>query len=356
MDKKLYLVMGAIVVILGLLALPNLTDNPLLGAADDTTLEGRYVGYSWSGEADGVELEEASSYIETVIELDSEGIITDARMRFFVQKDGFWIPRQSGNSYVEVDFDVDPTRAVPGEDYSPGDSMFTVYNADMMAFYAAVVNEAGETAVALVCPSTRYQFEIKLPDDFDYDTPFGELTIESGKLVPTILTSGSGILRPENWDELEDSNFLNISNYNYVVTQRGAFEGLNEESSTREFMEAMGVEFSGGQPQPMEVEYGYFGMGGWDGNYRSIEEYLVGQDAREVTSLVDWSIERYAGGVNEENQFGVDVESGATRTVQDGVDTISGATVRMSRESASYQRALVEAGILREQEVIVGRF
>jgi len=356
MDKKLYLVMGALVVILGLLALPNLTDNPLLGAVDETTLEGRYVGYSWSGENDGVELEEASSYIETIIELDNEGIITDARMRFFVQKDGFWIPRQSGNSFVEVDFDADPTRAVPGEDYSPGDSMFTIYNADMMSFYAAAVNDQGETAAALVCPTTRYQFEIKLPDDFDYDTPFGELTIESGKLVPSTLTSGSGILRPESWDELEDRNFLNIETYSYVVTQRGTFGGLNEESSTREFMEAMGVEFSDGRPRSMEVEYGYFGMGGWAGNYRSIEDYLAGQNARDLTSLVDWSIERYAGGINEENQFGIDVESGATRTVQDGVDTISGATVRMSRESTSYQRALVEAGIIREQDVIIGRF
>ncbi len=356
MDKKIYLVMGAMVVILGLLALPNLTSNPLLGAAGGTTLEGRYVGYSWRGEVDGVELEEASAYIETIIELDNEGTITDAKILYFVQKDGFWIPRQSGNSYVEVDFDLAPTRAVPGDDYNPGDSMFTVYNADMMSFYAVAVNEIGATALALVCPSTRYQYEIKLTDDFDYNTPFGELTLASGKLVPTTLTSGSGILRPDSWDELEDKNFLDITNYNYVVTQRGIFGELNEESSTREFMEAMGVEFSGDRPQTMEAEYGYFGIGGWDGNYRGITEYLVGRNAREVTSLVDWSIESYAGGINEQNQFGVDVESGATRTVQDGVDTISGATVRMSRESASYQRALVEAGILREQEVIIGRF
>jgi len=34
----------------------------------------------------------------------------------------------------------------------------------------------------------------------------------------------------------------------------------------------------------------------------------------------------------------------------------SGATVRISRESTSYQRALVEAGILDESDVVIGRF
>jgi hypothetical protein len=49
--------------------------------------------------------------------------------------------------------------------------------------------------------------------------------------------------------------------------------------------------------------------------------------------------------VNENNEFGVDVQTGATRTIQNSTDGISGATVRMSRESTSYQRALVDAGI-----------
>ncbi len=44
-----------------------------------------------------------------------------------------------------------------------------------------------------------------------------------------------------------------------------------------------------------------------------------------------------------ENFFGIDSASSATKTVQDSMDGISGATVRMSRESTSYQRALVEA-------------
>jgi len=52
----------------------------------------------------------------------------------------------------------------------------------------------------------------------------------------------------------------------------------------------------------------------------------------------------------------VDTVTGATKTVQDSVDTISGATVRMSRESGAYQRALVDAGILEEKDVIKGRY
>lgn len=354
MDKKLFMFMSALVVIFALLAIPCVAGGP--AGVGSGSPSGRYVGYSWSGEVDGVQLNDASGYIQTIIELDDEWIITDARMLYFVERDGFTIPRQSGNSYVAIDYRVDPTPATPGDDYSPGRSMFTVHNADMMSFYAAGVAADGTAAALLVCPSTRYQYEIKLPPGFDYNTPFGELTVDSGRLVPTVRTSGSGILRPQDWDELSGKNFLDLERYNYVVTIRGTFEGLDASSPTADFLQAMGVEFVGGRPQPQEALYGYFGIGGWAGNYRAIEEYLVGRDAREVTSLVDWSVEEYAAGINENNQFGVDTESGATRTVQNGVDTISGATVRMSRESTSYQRALVQAGILRVSEVIVGRF
>ncbi len=48
--------------------------------------------------------------------------------------------------------------------------------------------------------------------------------------------------------------------------------------------------------------------------------------------------------------------AGATKTAQDSLDGIAGATVRMSRESTSFQRALVAAGILTEEDVIKGRF
>lgn len=113
-------------------------------------------------------------------------------------------------------------------------------------------------------------------------------------------------------------------------------------SSVQSFLEALGVKFEGGNPQPMSVEYGYYGKGGWSGNYRAVEKSLIGQDATKLTSLIDWSKSRYARAINDKNQFGIDVKSGAT--------------VRMSREATSYQRALVAAGILSEEDVIIGRF
>jgi hypothetical protein len=317
---------------------------------------GRYVGYSWQDEASGTVFEDADQYIETILELDQNGIITDAKMRFFVKKDGFWIPRQSGNAFVNVNFSADPTPAVPGENYKAGDSMFTVYTADMMSFYAAAVNSSGVTAVALVDPVTRYQFEMKLPQNFDYTTPVGDLTIGSGKLVPTIRTSGSGLLKPSDWESMADKNIFNIDVWSHVVNNAGVLEGISATSSVQAFLEALGVEFSEGRPQPMAVKYGYFGLGGWAGNYSAIEAYLIGQDAAKMTSLVDWSVPRYAGAINDQNQFGIDVGSGATKTVQNSIDTISGATVRMSRESTSYQRALVQAGIIDDSDVIIGRF
>lgn len=132
---------------------------------------------------------------------------------------------------------------------------------------------------------------------------------------------------------------------------------MDGNSTVQEFLEAMGVEFSGVTPQPQAVAYGYFGIGGWAGNYTAIANYLIGQNARDVTSLVDWTAERYQRSINDQNQFGVDVETGATRTAQlSTVDGIAGATVRMSRESTSYQRALVDAGVISEDDVIIGRF
>lgn len=354
--KRKYVVVVGLVGLLILMLLAACTPSTDTSGTDEVSLEGRYVGYSWQGEVDGVELADATQYIETILELNEDGIITDAKMRFFVQKDGFWIMRQSGNAFVSVDHSVSPIQATPGENYAPGESMFTIYTADMMSFYAVAVSSENVIAAALVCPVTRYQYEIRLTPDTDFAMPMSEVTIGSGMLVPTVRTSGSGLLRPDDWDPLAEKNILNIDRWSHVINDQGMFEGIDEASSLMNFLEAMGVEFAGGIPQPLDVKYGYFGLGGWEGNYQAIEEFLIGKNATELTSLIDWSLPYYAGAINDENQFGIDVASGATRTVQNSIDGISGATVRMSREGTSYQRALVDAGIITEDDVIIGRF
>lgn len=320
------------------------------------SLAGHYVGYSWRGEADGGSFEESDQYVETILELDDDGIITDATMRFFVLMDGYWTTRQSGNAYLKADFSVEPVAAVPGDDYKRGTSMFTVYTADMMSFYAVAADDNGTVIVGMVDPVTRYLYESKFEADFDFSMPVGDVTIGSGLLIPTVRTSSGGLMKPASWDELADKNFFNIDIWSHVVNDMGILAEIDESSSIQEFLEAMGVEFADGVPQSKDASYGYFGLGGWAGNYDAIAQNLIGQDATQMTSLVDWSVSRYAGAVNDDNIFGVDVESGATRTVQNSIDGISGATVRISRESTSFQRALVDAGILSEDEVIIGRF
>lgn len=356
MSRRNLIAVGCVVMLMTLLLLVGCTPATDTSGSGEKSLEGSFVGYSWQGEVDGVELADATQYIETILELDENGVITDAKMRFFVQKDGFWIPRQSGNAFVSVDYAVMPTQATPGENYAPGSTMFTIYTADMMSFYAVGVSPDNIAAAAIVCPVTRYQYEIRLPAGTDYNLPLGEVTIGSGLFVPTIRTSGSGLLRPADWESLADKNILNIDRWSHVINDQGIFEGIDETSSLMAFLEAMGVEFVNGTPQPLAVQYGYFGLGGWVGNYQAIEEFLIGKNATELTSLIDWSLPYYAGAINDQNQFGIDVESGATRTVQNSIDGISGATVRMSREGTSYQRALVDAGIITEEEVIIGRF
>ncbi|MDZ7795318.1 MAG: hypothetical protein U5P10_16990 [Spirochaetia bacterium] len=330
------------------------------GSDGDKTTElnaGRYVGYSWAGEAKGTSFDDAGKYIETILELDEDGIITDATMWFWVKKDGYWVTRQSGNAYVEVDFSVTPTTAVPGSNYEAGRTMFRIYTADMMSFYATAVAADGTVAVAIVDPITRYQMEMKFSPDFDYQTQMKELTVDNGLMVPTIRTSGSGFMKPESFDEISGRSILHIHDeYSHVVNDQGKLAHINDNSTVRDFVGALGVSFDGNRPQEQDPSYGYFGLGGWKGNYDSISKNLVGKNATKVTSLVNWNVDKFAKGVNDQRQFGMDVVSGATKTAQWSVDGISGATVRMSRESTSYQRALVQAGILSEEEVVIGRF
>lgn len=363
MLKKRNLLIIMIVVVLALSGCSQ-EDTKEKDDATETNSEkdysGNYVGYSWKGEAEGTTLEEAEQKIETKLTIDSKGVITDASMLFLKKdKEGNWYTRQDTKAEVEVDFSKTPTKATletDNQEYSSGESMFDIKTADMMAFYASAVDKDGTSALAIVDPYTRYQFEFKMDKDFDYSTKMKDMTIENGMAVPTTSTSTSGYIKPKSWDEYTNFNILSFYKDTYVLTGRGIFEGLTEESSIKEYLERTGVKFEGDMPSEMEVTYGFTGIGGWEGNYKAISEYLIDKDATEVTSLIDWSIPRYSKGINEDKFFGLDVVSGATKTVQNSADTISGATVRMSRESTSYQRALVDAGIIKEEDVIKGRF
>ncbi len=317
---------------------------------------GRHVGYAWQGEARDASFEDASAFVECLLELDDDATIVGARFLYFEKRDGYWTTRQSGNAYVAVDYAVQPTVATLGSAYQSGRSMFTVYTASPMSFWAAGVNVDGVVAVRLAEPLTRYWFEMRLDGDFDFDRPMRDLTVGSGLVVPTARSSTGAWLQPGSWDELADQHLFAFHDYSHVLSDVGVYAGIDGESTVREFLSRMGVAFTEGHPVEMAVRYGYFGLGGWVGNYAALAEYVKGRNARELTSLVDWSAQRYAGSIDARNRFGVDVVTGATRTAQNSVDGISGATVRVSRESTAFQRALVQAGILTASEVVIGRF
>lgn len=318
--------------------------------------QGTYIGYSWKGEAQGTTFEEATEYVKTELTLSKDGTIEDVEMDFMIKKGDIWISRLDTTATVTVDFNVTPIAATPGTNYVKGTSMFNITTNDMMSFYAVAVDIDGTVALLMVDPITRYQFEFKLPSSFDFSQPISSLSVGSGLMVPTVRVAGGGLLRPESWDTLSEKHFLNISGFSHVVKDNGVLEGISASSTVQVMLEELGVTFISGVPQTKIVSYGFFGMGGWSGNYEAIETYLIGKNALEVLSLVDWTNERYAPAINDQNQFGIDVPSGATRTAQDSYDTIAGATVRMSRESESYQKALVEAGIITLDQVIIGRF
>lgn len=325
---------------------------------EEETLEGTYVGYSWKGESSGVLLEDAKQKIETILTLDEDGVILDASILFWKLTDGSWYSRQDGTARISIDFDVDPVAATPGSEYVKGTSMFDVDTHDMMSLYSVAVAADGIVGLLIVEPVTRYQFEIKLPAGYDYTTLISDVTVDGtlGGFIPTIRTSSSGLIKPDAWSELDGKNLLSISVFDHVMTDTGVFDGLSASSTIQDLLESMGVEFTGMVPNEMELTYGRHSMGGWQGNYEAIENYLIGMNVNDVNSLIDWSVEKWAGAINDDNFFGIDLDAGATKTAQDSADLIAGATVRMSRESTSFQRVLVAIGVLTEEEVIKGRF
>ena len=325
---------------------------------EEESLAGTFVGYSWKGESTGVELADASQKIETILTLDEDGVITDASILFWKLSDGSWYTRQDGTARISVDLNVDPMPATPGTDYAKGTSMFDVDTHDMMSLYAVAVGADGTVGLLIVEPITRYQFELKLAPDYDYSTLISDVTVDgtTDGFIPTVRTSSSGLIKPNAWTELADKDLFSISYFDHVMSDAGVFEGIDGTSTVKDLLMAAGVTFTMDSPDEISVMYGRHSLGGWQGNYDAIAAYLIGKNVSEVTSLVDWSIERWAGGVNDENFFGIDLEAGATKTAQDSLDGIAGATVRMSRESTSFQRALVAAGILTEEDVIKGRF
>lgn len=328
----------------------------LFACSEDTGYAGEYIGYSWAGEATGVTFEDATQYIETKMTLDKDGVITDLELDFKVKRGDTWVSRLDQTSTVAIDYTVIPTTATVGESVVNGDSMFTIQTIDFMSFYAYGVNSEGVVAIAIVDPVTRFMFETRLDADFDYSQKLNTLNVGNDLNVPTTRTSSFGLVKPTSWDAYASKNVFNIHSFSHVLIEAGVFEGINQNSTVQQLLEALEITFVEGVPQEKTASYGFYGLGGWKGNYEAIAETLIGQNATQMVSIIDWSFERYALGVNENNQFGIDVQAGGTRTAQDSYDTIAGATVRMSRESTSFQRALVTAGIITEEQVIIGRF
>lgn len=316
---------------------------------------GTYTGYAWRGENKGVAFKDATGYIVCKLTLDDDGIIKNARFNVLTMHGDRWVERSNPESMVTINYDVTPTAVSFGEKITNGASMFSILTTDKMSFYAAGVSEKGVGALVILDAVLRYQFEYKFPAGFDYSTKFGTLTIGDGA-IPTTATE-NGLIKVKDWNDFKGKTILNVNKYNHVIVKYGVFKGLSDNATVREFMERAGVKFdSNGNPLPTAPVWGFHSNGGWYGNYVAIANYLIGKNAKEVTSLVDWTVERWKKGINANNFFGVDTISGATKTVQNSVDTISGATVRMSRESEAYQRALVDAGILQEKDVIKGRY
>ncbi len=323
---------------------------------------GVYTGYSWRGEHSGTAFEETTQRIKTTLTLDTDGTIKDLVMDFEKKSGDEWIHRDNPSATLSTNFDITPTVATLGDDKVNGTSMFDIETNDMMSLYVVSVDEDGTVAYGFVDPMTRYLYEAKFTADFDFNTKMGDAVV--GEIfIPTTLTSSSGHIKPKAWDEINGKSLFDLDKYSYVSTKRGVYENISNESSVKDLLEKSGVTFSDGKPQPLNTKHGFHSAGGWTGNYETITNYLIGKNATEVTALENFDGFSYDGNsyrdsINEDNFFGynTDAVSTATRSIQQSWDSTTGATVRISRENTSYQRALVEAGILEEKDVIKGRF
>ncbi len=343
--------------------IPSDEVNTEVVATNDTVdYSGVHVGYSWRGENSGTSFEDSNQRIKTTLTLDENGVILDAEIDFLKKSGDEWIKRDDSSADVTVDFNVEPTVATLGDEKTDGASMFDIKTNDKMSLYVIAVDEDGTVAYGFVDPITRYFYEAKFEAGYNFDTKIGDASI-GDTFIPTVLTSTSGYVKPKDWAEVNGQSLFDIDKYSYVTTKRGVYEGLTNESTVRELLEKSGAVFVDGQPQQLEATHGFHSAGGWTGNYEAIAEYLIGKNATEITTLASFDDVSYAGNsyrdsINEDNFFGynTDTVTTATRTLQDSWDAVSGATVRISREITSYQRALVEAGILSEEDVIKGRF
>ena len=357
--------LSLLLILLIIAALMSCKDNEAaketaVPAAVEKSIAGSYIGYSWKGESKGTALEDATQKIQTILTLDENGVITDASMLFWKLSGGSWYTRQDSTARISADLSINPVAATPGSDYKKGKSMFTIDTHDTMSLYAVKVETDATTALLIVEPTTRYMYEIKFPSGYDFTTTIEKISVDgtAGGFIPTVRASSSGLIKPASWTELEGMNLLSISPFDHVMVDYGVFKGLGKTTSMKSFLETAGVEFADGKPQESKLLYGRHSSGGWQGNYESIQNFLIGKNAAEMTSLVNWSNERWAKAINADNFFGVDYDanSGATKTAQSSFDTIAGATVRMSRESTSFQRALAAAGVIAADDVIKGRF
>lgn len=334
-----------------------------ISACQGTDYSGVYTGYSWKGESKGVTLEDATQKIVTKITLDKDGIITDVEIDFLKLVNDEWIKRNDPTTIVSFDTTVTPTQAIIGADkIENGQSMFKIKTNDKMSLYVVGVDDDGTVAYGIVDPITRYLMEAKFADDFDFNKKFSELKINE-HFIPTVLASTSGLMKPKSFEELNGLSVLDVSVFSHVINLRGIYETLTEDTTVEEFLKLSGVTFADGKPQPLEASYGFHSAGGWEGNYKNIAAFMIGKNATELKGLTTYDGTNYEGeeyklGINEDNFFGVksDEVSGATKTIQQSYDSIAGATVRISRENTSFQRALVEAGIMTEAEVVKGRF
>jgi len=75
----------------------------------------------------------------------------------------------------------------------------------------------------------------------------------------------------------------------------------------QELLESLGVMFTTGAPDEFALDYGRHSLGGWQGNYEAIEDYLIGMNVNDITSLVDWETQKWGDAVNDDNFFGIDV-------------------------------------------------
>ncbi len=293
------------------------------GGSSETSYKGIYHGVSYRDEAT------RRDRVEVVMELDKDSTILSVDFNFFNGND-----RLRDTDYISAEFVPETDAATSAFDIDANDMMSTwAAHYDGTSFHVAIMSAWHRIMVETTFDLTDATAKIDTLTWTGNSTHYGSLKngATAGDVAVFTTPTEGQISHPfvERWS---------------VASRQGIFKDMNGNTTVEALAKAL---FGGTLPTEEKTEAGFHSNGGWAGNYLAMSEYLKGKKASEYTSLTH--------GIEVPGKSEDDIKTASTNII-DSSNMIAGATMRTSRENQAYQKALVAAGILKEDDVFEAKW